>query len=1570
MKARRGKIRKHLALFLAFAMIFTTFLGDMSVVKAEELTGTEPGYSEGVPEPREQPEAAEPEAPAEPQPEVMAEPEAPAEPAAPEVSVTPAAPAEPEQIPVDAEQAPADTVPAGAAEQVNTYAVRFNENDLTAGAVWVDGQQVDTMYFTKDVQEGSDFIFRVVPNEGWAVDTVRVNGIDVEKTGNPEEYIVRSVGAETEIAVQYVEAPQTEADGESDAEETEEAPAAVKGFLDAAAALPSADEVTKENAEEIGGQVNAVLDMWEALDEELAGREDAAEALEKVYAVYEAVLAVEGIENAGEYSEAQLPYTSTSGVTKSAFENAYNLGQSDTCYGIVKLNGEEETDSGTPNVWATGGWDGAVNVTGYNGVNITNSNPDVATASYTTDGGKLTVTFKPGTASGTTKISVGVDAKYPHYSLGTWNMELNFDYTVTNGTTSQSGTTLADITRSVTYDLTTDKAVWGKYSTFEGSYGERSSIGVGIVHDRTIRNYYYTYTYSFYAQEMLGISVGSYDKSIATVEAYEINSKAEADDVGNSNMKGVGIKVKGLKEGTTQVVVMPKFKIPTTDNGQSAYLITRTMPITVYIKVTGKKAEYNYELIYDANGGAAGEGEKALKTWSSKKVSSDASEDFTVQNTIPHYEGYTFKGWADTANAEKAQYQAGDTLTLYKENPTKTIYAVWEKNEPTPPGAPSRDDLYGILRGFVKVHDVKEIHDDKIYSTWNGTVDGHHEASIGNVYRKDGTYYCDVTLYGDVYAKMYSMEPSFGVGERHTLVTPGETQSITLKYDNSTGKWTSGKDKDTILVTFDVQCNTSLDIIKTAEATDKAGEVAAQPKAGDTVKYTITVTNTGKITAKDVTITDNLDLTKLEKAENGVTLTVDGEQKPVTEQNGKYAIGDLPAGSKAVLTIVTKVKDGVLVGTEIKNVASADCTNNEDEKGPSDEADVTVGGSPLDVSKTLTSGSTATVGDSQTETVTWEINITNNSNKDKTVKVSDLLSNGKNATVKDKDGNVIPENGEVMVPAGQTMTLTASYTVQKEDINTSLKNTVTVTDPDDPDDPKEDTEDGPSVVSPDRKVTIEYVTDQGEKLQDDKVVDPFKDGEPYDVENEIPEAIDKDSRHYIKEEVEGDVRGTIDGADVTVKVIYTLDDIGTNPDNPDQPDGTPDKYQRVVTFKAVNGTLDGEDKIVKVVVTLKKDGKDAEDGSAYLTSDQIPDAQPNTGYTGGTWTPAEPTTSYEIKDNTDFVITYDSQKRTITVFYVDGDGNELMPKYTEKKDYGDSYDVSDKLGEETYKDEETGNNYVKDHVEGDPTGDSITEDIEIRVVYELDNIGPNDGPDGIPDKYQAVVTYEAVNGILDGPVKAVVTLKNEDGENAKAEDGGVGHLTGAQIPSASPNEGYTGGTWTPGTPTVDYEIKGNTDFVITYVPEEPEDPTPEDPAPENPAPETPAPVDPTPTPGTVPVIPVTPVPTTFTPAPAPAPVTPAPAAVVPVADEEVPLAAPEVTVDEADDTVTRVADEAVPLAAGPHEHKCCILHFLILLLALIVELFYTKSMKKHQKKIFEARREITEYDIQHQSEAA
>ena len=45
----------------------------------------------------------------------------------------------------------------------------------------------------------------------------------------------------------------------------------------------------------------------------------------------------------------------------------------------------------------------------------------------------------------------------------------------------------------------------------------------------------------------------------------------------------------------------------------------------------------------------------------------------------PTQDGYTFLGWADTADATAPIYQAGNSVTLTKENPVKTIYAVWQQ---------------------------------------------------------------------------------------------------------------------------------------------------------------------------------------------------------------------------------------------------------------------------------------------------------------------------------------------------------------------------------------------------------------------------------------------------------------------------------------------------------------------------------------------------------------------------------------------------------------------------------------------------------------------------------------------------------------------------------------------------------------------------------------------------------------------------------------------------------------------------------------------------------------------------
>lgn len=59
------------------------------------------------------------------------------------------------------------------------------------------------------------------------------------------------------------------------------------------------------------------------------------------------------------------------------------------------------------------------------------------------------------------------------------------------------------------------------------------------------------------------------------------------------------------------------------------------------------------------------------------------------------------------------------------------------------------------------------------------------------------------------------------------------------------------------------------------------------------------------------------------------------------------------------------------------------------------------------------------------------------------------------------------------------------------------------------------------------------------------------------------------------------------------------------------------------------------------------------------------------------------------------------------------------------------------------------------------------------------------------------------------------------------------------------------------------------------------------------------------------------------------------------------------------DTRRKVSDSKTPLGHRGR-HLCCILHFVILLLALLVEIFYTRSMKKHQKKIFELRKMLEE----------
>lgn len=171
-------------------------------------------------------------------------------------------------------------------------------------------------------------------------------------------------------------------------------------------------------------------------------------------------------------------------------------------------------------------------------------------------------------------------------------------------------------------------------------------------------------------------------------------------------------------------------------------------------------------------------------------------------------------------------------------------------------------------------------------------------------------------------------------------------------------------------------------------------------------------------------------------------------------------------------------------------------------------------------------------------------------------------------------------------------------------------------------------------------------------------------------------------------------------------------------------------------------------------------------------------------------------------------------------------------------------------------------------------------------------------------------------------------------KNGKPAKDGVGHLTKNQIAAATANTGYDQSSlsWTPGEPTITYDITGEMTFTATFT--------------ATPAP-APAPTEPT----TPPARPTRP--TTRTTAPTGNAIVEN--AVTP-SEEKVEEKAAEIK------EVLKSDDDKVPLANQKlddnDDHKCCILHFLIMLITLFVYAFTTTSTKKRQKKLHEVREEL------------
>ena len=313
---------------------------------------------------------------------------------------------------------------------------------------------------------------------------------------------------------------------------------------------------------------------------------------------------------------------------------------------------------------------------------------------------------------------------------------------------------------------------------------------------------------------------------------------------------------------------------------------------------------------------------------------------------------------------------------------------------------------------------------------------------------------------------------------------------------------------------------------------------------------------------------------------------------------------------------------------------------------------------------------------------------------------------------------------------------------------------------------------------------------------------------------------------------------------VEFTAYFDVDTKGTDPENPDKPDNVPDKYQAKVTYQAVNGavTLGGSTgtELVTYVTLFDADGKWAENGTGKLAEAQVPTAAAAADYDPATerWTPAVPAEGAEITaDGAVFTVTWELAISGYQVHYY----------YDGVEDTASAVNATGKIGDaipyDTGKTTFDGANYVLENVDG--AGKLISKDAAANIVNvnftKDEKSDPTKDPDpevpgdNIPDKYQATVTFEAINGVLQPKggtdaqntkqMTTVVTLLNENGEPA---ENGTGYLTEAQIPTALANLGYIANTlfWGPATPTTSYAITGDITFVADFnaegvIPEEP-----------------------------------------------------------------------------------------------------------------------------------------------------
>ncbi len=405
-------------------------------------------------------------------------------------------------------------------------------------------------------------------------------------------------------------------------------------------------------------------------------------------------------------------------------------------------------------------------------------------------------------------------------------------------------------------------------------------------------------------------------------------------------------------------------------------------------------------------------------TWTLNNL---APGDYTVTESNYDVEGYS----VETTGNDTATVTAGQTATA---NLTNT----YTKQVPGLEVTKTLDRVNGdsYEDGMVKVGDVL---------TYTITVENTGNTTLNNVLVTDtingsGEFSLSTTDTGvalkDTTATIETLavDKTVTITATYTVAAGDAGQTLTNTAEATASDGTKDQPDNPPSVTVE---NPDWTVTKTVNN--------ATPNVGDTITYTITVSNTGNTTLNGLTVTDTMD--------DGRTVTWGTLPKGVTRIDGtnNLSISELASKTDVEITATYTVVATDAGATFQNTVTVSDGTTSET---PDEPPEVTVNNPNVSINKTVSGMSGADNRAVEGDALTYTISVKNSGNTKLDVAVSDDMWTAGKVNSAELDGTTIDvSSGSYTISGldvGESKSITYTYTVTAEDVtNGTIDNAAT-----------------------------------------------------------------------------------------------------------------------------------------------------------------------------------------------------------------------------------------------------------------------------------------------------------------------------------------------------------------------------------------------------------------------------------------------------------------------------------------------------------------------------------------------